>query len=108
VLWLQVGTGELTEIATSQSQFHELLKQEENRGEWLAEAEARAAWERGLRPGVAQCVGFKIPIVFSQSGDVQDNAYVADLYEQVSFLGDIHRQIASLPDGSKVRLRILK
>jgi hypothetical protein len=32
--------------------------------------------------------------------------YVADLYEYVSFLGNIHHQMANLPDGSKVRLRV--
>jgi hypothetical protein len=37
------------------------------------------------------------------------NAYVADLYEQVSFLGDLgdlHQQIADVPNGGKVRLKI--
>jgi hypothetical protein len=52
-----------------------------------------------------QCIGFKISVVFSESGDVPDNAYVADLYEQVSFLGDLHRQIANFSDGTKITLQ---
>jgi hypothetical protein len=47
--------------------------------------------------GLRQCVGFKMPLVFSESREVPANAYVADLYEQVSFLGDLHRQIARSP-----------
>jgi hypothetical protein len=106
VLWLQVATGELTEIAASLSQFLDLLRLEEKREVWLAETDTRAAAERGLQPSMTQCVGFKIPIVFSESRDVSDNAYVADLYEQVSLLGDLHRQIASTADGAKVEIRI--
>jgi hypothetical protein len=32
--------------------------------------------------------------------------YIADLYEYVSMLGDVNRQIAHLPDGTKVRLQV--
>ncbi len=53
-----------------------------------------------------QCIGFKIPVVFRESANSPDNAYVADLYEQVAFLGDLHRQIAELPDGATVRLHV--
>ena len=46
-----------------------------------------------------------VPLVFAESGS-PDTTYVADLYEHVSFLGDLNHQIADLPDGAKVRLRI--
>ncbi len=53
-----------------------------------------------------QCIGFKMPIVFAESANVPNNAYVTDLYEQVSFLGDLHRQIADTSNGAKVRLKV--
>jgi hypothetical protein len=106
MLWLQVDIGKLTEIASSQSQFLDSLQQKEKREEWLAETDSKAAAERGLQPRVTECVGFKIPVAFAESRDVADNAYLADLYQQVSFLGDLHRQIANTPDGTKVKLRI--
>jgi hypothetical protein len=59
-----------------------------------------------LKPNDLQCIGFKVPVVFAESADVPNNAYVTDLYEQVSFLGDLHRQIADTPDGAKVRLKV--
>jgi hypothetical protein len=31
---------------------------------------------------------------------------IANIYEHVSFLGDLHRQIASSSEGSKVRLQV--
>ena len=105
VIWLQVAIGQITEIADSKSQFLDLLEHNSNREIWLAENDAKCASEMGLKPGLTQCIGFKIPVVFSESGDAPDNAYVADLYEQVSFLGDLHRQITNAPDGTKIRPR---
>ena len=35
-----------------------------------------------------------------------DNVYVADLYEYVSFMGDLHEQLKDVPDGRQVRLRV--
>ncbi|HEY0796989.1 MAG TPA: hypothetical protein VGD64_14545 [Acidisarcina sp.] len=85
--------------------FRELLEEEANLEEWLAGTDTKAAAERGLRPNLTECIGFKIPLVFSESGNVPDNAYLADLYEHVSFLGDLHRQISKTPNGAKVTLR---
>ena len=107
VLWLQVDAGKLSEIAASESQFRDLLRLETNRERWLAETEAHSGAKQGLLPGTKQCIGFKIPTMFKECANVPDNAYVADLYEYVSFLGDMHRQIADTPDGAQVRLRIV-
>ena len=46
-----------------------------------------------------------VPLVFREGGG-QDTPYIADLYEHVSFLGDLNKQIAELPDGAQVRLVI--
>lgn len=54
---------------------------------------------------LAQCIGFGVPAVFAEGG-TPETAYIADIYEHVSFLGDLHGQIAELPDGSKVSLRV--
>jgi hypothetical protein len=72
---------------------------------WFAEKQLAALSQRGLKPSDLQCIGFKTPVVFAESRSVPDNSYVADLYEQVSFLGDLHRQIANVPNGGTVRLK---
>jgi len=102
VLRLDVGDGTLTEVADSESSFKDSAK----RDPWFAEQQLEAFAASGLKPNDLQCIGFKVPVVFAESAEVPNNAYVADLYEHVSFLGDLHRQIADTPDRTKVRLRV--
>jgi hypothetical protein len=106
VLRLKMSDGTLAEVAESESSFKDSLKHSAKRELWFAEQQLEAFADRGLRPNDLQCIGFKVPVVFAESADVPNNAYVADLYEQVSFLGDLHRQIADTPDGAKVRLKV--
>ena len=101
---LNVGGGSLTEIAESELGFEHSLAESAKRGLWFAEQRLAAFAERGLKPNDLQCIGFKTAVVFAESRSVPDNAYVADLYEHVSFLGDLHRQIADVPNGGRVRL----
>ncbi len=105
VFRLDVAVGKLTEAAKSEAQFRELAETLEKREEWFKEADQEAAARRGLDPSATQCIGFSVPLVFAESGS-PDTAYVVDLYEHVSFLGDLNQQISNLPDGAKVRLRV--
>jgi hypothetical protein len=105
VYMLDVGSGEFTSIAASVSEFNKLADTPEKRQEWFEEESTNAAAERGLVPGSEQCIGFRIPVVFEEGGGL-DSAYIADIYEHLGFLGDLHRQIASMPDGTKVKLII--
>jgi hypothetical protein len=104
---LDIAIGKLTEVAKSETEFRKLAGTKEKREEWFAESDELAAMERGLKPNQNQCIAFKIPIVFAQGGG-PNNAYVGSLYEQLSFLGDLNRQLSQVPDGSKVQLRIRK
>jgi len=105
VFWLNVTTGTLTQIANSQADFHRIAALQENRKDWFVEFEAAAYAERGLQPSASQCIGFSVPAVFAEGG-TPDTAYLAGLYEYVSFLGDLHRQLATVPVGGKVQLQI--
>jgi hypothetical protein len=106
ILWFDVAAGSLSQVADSESNFRNLLDDPAKRNAWFADDVAQAYAERGIKPTAVQCIGFKIPVTFAQSAHVPDNAYIADLYEQVSFLGGLHCQIADRPDGAKVRLVI--
>jgi len=106
ILWLNVGDGTLTEIAESELDFENALAESAKRELWFAEQQLAAFAENGLKPNDLQCVGFKTPVVFAESANVPKNAYIADLHEQVSFLGDLHRQIADSPNRAKVRLKV--
>ena len=100
---LNVGSGQFTVIAESISDFMERARTPEMKEEWFEESTARLAEGCGLVPGREQCIGFSTPVVFAEGGGLE-SAYVADLYDHVGYLGDVHRQIATVPDGDKVRL----
>jgi hypothetical protein len=106
VLCLNVGDGTLAEAAQSESSFQDSLQHSAKRELWFAEQQLEAFAQDGLQPNDVQCIAFKLPVVFAESADAPHNAYIADLYEHVSFLGDLHRQIANTPDGAKVRVKI--
>src|SRR5580692_9094749 len=97
---LDIAIGQMKEVAESEAEFRKLAATKEKREEWFAESDELAASRQGLKPGANQCIGFKTPLVFAESG-TPNNGYVADLYEYVSFLGELHRQISQVPDGSK-------
>jgi hypothetical protein len=94
ILKLDVAVGRIEKVAESEAMFRELASTIENRKKWFAEDDEMAAVDRA----------FKIPLQFAEGG-TPTSAYLADLYEQVSFLGDLNRQTSHLPEGSKVSLR---
>jgi hypothetical protein len=104
---LDIAIGQIQEVAGSETEFRNLARTREKREQWFAESDELAAIERGLKPGKDQCVAFKTPVMFAEAG-ISNHAYVGSLYEQVSFLDDLNRQISGLPEGSKVQLRIKK
>jgi len=102
---LDVGSGEFALVAESASEFDVLKATPEKREEWFAEADAHDATERGLIPGPGKCIAFDIPTVFAESAKA--SPYIADIYDQVGFLGDMHRQLSKFPDDAKVN-RVIK
>ena len=105
IFHLDVGLGKLTNVADSEAHFVELTGTAEKRERWFAESDEQAVAARGLKPDLNQCIGLTIPIVFAESVS-PNTAYVTDIYDHVSFLGQIHRQITDLPDGTKIRLKV--
>jgi|SRR5580700_5730691 hypothetical protein len=103
VHWLDVGVGKLEKLTDSEEQFRACLQAEEFRERWLVEADEREAALRGLVPDANQCIAFAIPLVFKEGGK-GNTPYIIDLYEGVSFLGDLHHQLLGVADHEKVRL----
>jgi hypothetical protein len=105
VFWLNTAVGKLTKVANSLPAFRKMAGTKVKRREWFAEPDVEAFAKRGLVPDRSECIGFSVPLVFAESG-TPDTPYVVNLYDHVAFLGDLNRQISSLPDGAKVRLRV--
>ncbi|HEX4423977.1 MAG TPA: hypothetical protein VH079_01165 [Terriglobales bacterium] len=105
---LDITAGLLVRISDSLENFRNEARKPENQKTWfLSDIEAKLE-QYGYRLNPEQCFGFKIPVVFKESGNRPNNVYMADLYECVSFLGDLHGQLRNQPDGAKVRLNIGK
>ena len=105
VFWLNTTIGKLSKVADSQAEFVEMAETSQKRQDWFVVQETEAYANRGLVPSASQCIGFGVPAVFAEGG-TPDTAFVADIYEHISFLGDLHQQISTLPDGSTIRLRV--
>jgi hypothetical protein len=105
IVWLDVAAGQLTEVAHSEEEFRSRAQQAECSEAWFAESDEREFVSRGLVPTPDQCIAFTTPLVFKEAAN-GNKPFVVDLYEGVSFLGDLHRQLRDVPDGRQVRLRI--
>lgn len=103
ILMLDVGSGELKGIASSEAQFRQRAESIEMQDEWFARSVLEGWAARGLEPNDSQCIAFSVPVVFAEGGGA-DTAYVSDIYDYVGMSGDLHRQISELPNGAKVRL----
>jgi hypothetical protein len=105
VMRLDVSVGKIEVIADSNAKFRELAEAAENREEWFAGSDEQGFSLNGLIPNEAQCIAFDIPLVFADSGKAR-KPYIADVYEHVSFLGDLNRQLADVRDGGKIKLNL--
>jgi len=103
---LDVTSGTISVVATSTVEFREAAKDADKKEDWFLGELAEQVMRKGCSPGKGQCVGGKIPFVFAQRANAPDNMYVADLYEYVSFMGDLHSQMKDVPDGGQVRIKI--
>jgi hypothetical protein len=62
--------------------------------------------DAGLLPDDGECFGYKQQLV--AGGSLKShNVYVAMLPEYISFMGDFHRQIQDVPDGTTVTLKVI-
>ena len=103
---LQIDIGKFDKVADSEDQFFELVQTEQKSEEWFATIDERTAASKGLAPSAEQCIAFSIPTVLAAKTDRPNPPYVGNIYEVVSSLGSVNRQISDLPDGAEVKLRV--
>jgi hypothetical protein len=103
VYHLDVDVGQIIKITDTEDQFRTMFQDAEFREKWFSEADEREAALRGLIPNADQCIAFSTPLVLKTGMDAKP--YIADLYECVSFLGDINEQIRNLPDGTEITFK---
>jgi hypothetical protein len=92
--WLNVNAGRIARF----------LGTEEERTRIFDSRTAKELERQGLTIERNQCYALKPQAIFKAY--TLENTYVATLSQYVSFMGDFHRQIKDLPDGTTVRAKV--
>ena len=105
VNWLNISDGEVTEVATSEAEFVELLNVEDNVADWFLLPLVDEMSEAGKTLGLGQCYGFKsLPVL---GGEFEfNNVTILSITDYWAFCGHIHAQLDGLPDGTEVDIDI--
>jgi len=105
ILWLNTGTAELTEVATSWEHFVELLRTEQADA-WFMPGLVEQLHEAGKVPSPGQCYTYvRLPVFVEGKYEVA-NLNPVSAKEHFAFTADVHQQIKSLPNGAQVKLVI--
>ena len=101
ICFLDLVSGEMTRVATSETELATLLAKEEYIQEWLMPDLVSLLRERGVNLGERECYGFKIPPVLG--GEISaENIEPSDVVVYLSILGQIHRQARDMPPGTVI------
>jgi hypothetical protein len=106
IYWLDVGQGKLEIIATDKGQFDAKLTDAEQVNEWFLAnlTKQLRSSDKTLKDGQVYSY-YKLPIL---GGDyVVDNFAPLSIEEHFRYLGDIHKQIKDLPDGTEVEIKVV-
>jgi len=102
VWWLNTGTAELTRVADSIEHFHERLATDVA-DEWFLPALIDKLQLAGKMREAGECYTYVTLPIFAEGKYEVDNLNPVSAAEHFELTGHIHRQIAELPDGAKVR-----
>jgi hypothetical protein len=101
VHWLNVEDGSYTKVATSPDDFQSQLKLSENIESWFVPQLVGDILATGISIGDNQCFSFKKPPVLG--GEYEPGNFDAtDISVHFSILGQIHKQVKDLPDGTVI------
>jgi len=106
IYWLDVGGGELKLVADAIEDFQEKLKDVEQVNEWFMidlATELRHS-ENKLKDGQLYSY-YRLPIMGGNY--TVDNFAPLSIEEHFRYLGEIHKQIKDLPDGTTVEMKIV-
>jgi hypothetical protein len=106
IYWLNTGLGEVTRIADSEAHFRELLETDQAQ-EWLLPSLVKKLKDsgKGLSPG--RCYTFVVLPIFAEGKYEVSNLNPVPAKEHFAYTGDLHRQLRSVPDGSKVKVTVV-
>lgn len=105
ISWLNTGTGEIVDVASSLDDFRARLAGEQA-DEWFLPRLVAELHQAGLRPLAGRCFTYVTYPVFAEGKYEVANIRVVPTREHFGLSGELHRQIAELPDGVQVRISV--
>jgi hypothetical protein len=106
IYWLATDMGNLTKIANDYKEFEQLLLEEDNLDNWFLPLLIQQLIAAGMLLGPNQVYSFKLMPVMGGDYAV-DNIEPTDLSVHFTITGQICQQIKNLPDGTKVKIKIV-
>jgi len=98
---LDAVEGTLKQLASSHSEFQQLINTPERQEEWLLSELVFTLHGKGVVPARGECYSFKLPLVLGGKA-VSENVEVCDFRLWVSLSGQIHEQTRDLPEGTRI------
>jgi len=106
VSMIDPGAGVVHGVAATEAQFESQLADPERNADLLQVGAVEAfVTAHGALQG-DQCLGYKTLPALGGSYAL-DNRYAVSIAEHAAFTGDVHRQIRDLPDGARVKIKIV-
>ena len=105
VWWLNTGAGELTAVADSVDEFQQKLAGDIV-DDWFLPHLVQQVHDAGKVPEPGECYTFVTLPIFQEGRYEVDNLNPVPAAEHFAMTGDVHREIAALPDGARVRISV--
>jgi hypothetical protein len=105
VWWLNTGAGELTRVADSIDDFREKLGTE-LADDWFLPHLVEQLHAAGKIPEPGECYTYVTLPIFQEGRYVVENLNPVPASEHFSLSGEVHRQIAALPESAKLKITV--
>ena len=102
---LEVGSGELSRVADSRDDACAKIDQPGVADEWLMIPVIDQLVASGCVLGPGQCYSYKILPVLGGSYKAEERVLLP-IREHFGAWGSLHRQIADLPDGAEIEIKV--
>lgn len=102
VFWLNTGTAEISLVAQSPADFRAALSG--HCSEWFLPHLVEQLRSDGKVPIGDECYTYAVLPIFAEGKYEPWNFKVVPATEHFSLTGHVHREIAALPDGARVRM----
>lgn len=106
VQWLNTGTAEISHVADSLDLFREFLGSEFANELFLPPLIEKLI-DAGKRLGPEQCYSYTTLPIFKEGTYTAENLAPISMKEHFRLTGSLHEQLQDMPEGAKVRMKVV-